>query len=109
MFLKATAPQLSQPRSWSPAMTGHFQIRPSVALRFVLCLLVSTVFAIPSRVVGQATEFGEINGTVTDSSGGVISKAEVTATNLGTNEPTQVKTNGADSTGCSTFFRLSTR
>jgi hypothetical protein len=53
---------------------------------YTLAVLLAVIFISPARVSGQATAFGEINGTVTDPSGAVVTKAHVTATNIGTSE-----------------------
>jgi hypothetical protein len=52
---------------------------------------------------GQTTEFGTLNGTVTDSTGRLVAGAQVTATNVGTNESQEVSTN---STGQYHIFNL---
>jgi len=51
--------------------------------------------ASPQTGFCQPTAFGEINGTVTDASGGVVPKAKVTAVNQGTSVPVEVYTNGS--------------
>jgi hypothetical protein len=52
-------------------------------------------FVSPQKLLCQPTAFGEINGTVSDSTGGVVPKAKVTAINQRTNEPVEVYTNGS--------------
>ena len=65
------------------------------ALTYALFVLLGLVFVAPARLSGQATAFGEINGTVTDSTGGVVAKAHVTATNIGTSEQFTSDSNSA--------------
>jgi hypothetical protein len=53
-----------------------------------------TIF-LASRLWGQATEFGALNGTVTDPVGHVIADVTVNATNTATNESKNAKTNSS--------------
>src|SRR5487761_1252652 len=53
-----------------------------------ICLLAPKLYC-------QGTEYGEINGTVTDSAGHVIANAKVTATDVATNIATSAITNAA--------------
>lgn len=48
-----------------------------------------------TRIFGQATEFGTINGTVTDPAGSVIRNAKVTATDIAKGESYTAKTNSS--------------
>lgn len=81
-------------RTHSPGTSGTPRL--SRSCRYMLIILLSA-FALTAPVVveGQATAFGEFNGTVTDSNGRVIAKAQVMATNIGTNEPSKVVSNAA--------------
>src|SRR6185437_5794284 len=61
-------------------------------LRFVTVLVVMTVMGLPIFLKAQAIS-GDLLGVVTDSSGAVVSNAQVVATNLGTGVKTTTKTN----------------
>jgi hypothetical protein len=61
-------------------------------LALVLALLVAVT--VGQNLFGQATEFGALNGTVTDQQGRPIANANVTATNMGTNVAQTATTNG---------------
>jgi Carboxypeptidase regulatory-like domain/TonB dependent receptor len=62
---------------------------------FAFFVLLAILTTNADRLVGQATEFGSLNGTVTDSSGRAIVGANVTAVNVGTNEAQSAGTNSA--------------
>jgi len=66
---------------------------------FICCLALLLglvfIFVAPTRLSGQATAFGEINGTVTDATGAVVARAQVTATNIGTSEQFESTCNSA--------------
>src|SRR5215469_10389754 len=77
-------------------------LRPNkrrIELLFLALLAISLV----SKLSAQATEFGALNGTVTDPVGHVIVDATVTATNTATNGSQFAKTN---STGQYRIFHL---
>jgi Carboxypeptidase regulatory-like domain len=61
-------------------------------LRFVTVLVVMTVVGLPIFLRAQAIS-GDLLGVVTDSSGAVVSNAQVVATNLGTGVKSTTKTN----------------
>jgi len=61
-------------------------------LRFVIVLAVVAVIGLPILLHGQAVS-GDLLGVVTDSSGAVVSNAQVVATNLGTGAKATTKTN----------------
>ncbi len=71
------------------------------ACSFLVCLAV--LFLCVSPVLAQSGTTGALTGTVTDSSGGVIVGATVTATSLGTG---QERTAATDSTGTYKFSLL---
>jgi hypothetical protein len=72
------------PDSPASSRAAGRQLRSSVLLAIVaFCAIVVTT---PARLVGQATEFGVLNGTVTDPGGRVIAKAHVKATDVQTGE-----------------------
>jgi hypothetical protein len=60
-----------------------------------LAVLLAVIFMAPATLSAQATAFGEINGTVTDSSGAVVANAHVTAKNVGTSEKFESNTSRA--------------
>src|SRR5262245_62018623 len=60
--------------------------------RFVTVLVALAVLSLPLYVQAQATS-GDLLGVVTDSTGAVVSNAQVVATNLGTGVKTTTKTN----------------
>ncbi len=62
----------------------------AIACAILVCFL-ALVFCCPSAMAQSATT-GALSGTVTDSSGGVISNATVTATNVGTGQSRTAKT-----------------
>jgi hypothetical protein len=62
---------------------------------FALFLTLLTALGAANPVFGQGTDLGTIRGTVKDSSGAVIAKAKVTATDLGTNTSRLANSNGA--------------
>ena len=61
-------------------------------LKFVAVLAVVCVIGLPIVLQGQAVS-GDILGVVTDSTGAVVSNAQVVATNLGTGVKATTKTN----------------
>jgi hypothetical protein len=62
--------------------------------RLLLRLLVGSFFAmLPAKLAAQGTDLGTIRGAVTDSSGAVVPKAEVTITDLSTNTSHKATTN----------------
>jgi hypothetical protein len=64
--------------------------------RLFAALVILTLFVIPvPRLFGQATEFGTLNGTVTDPAGHVIANAKVTVTDIGKNQNYTATTNSA--------------
>jgi hypothetical protein len=70
------------------------RVKPSVVARPMrLALLVALALVAPSAPVGAQTTFATITGSVTDSSGGVIEGAAVTATNVETGVTTKTTTN----------------
>ena len=87
---------LCAPPSHHPLAQGQpKQISRYSVMACVLLVILGVAFVAPARLSGQATTFGEINGTVTDPAGLVIGKAHVTAKNIGTSELNSVDTNGA--------------
>jgi hypothetical protein len=62
---------------------------------FALFITLLTALGAANPVFGQGTDLGTIRGTVKDSSGAVIAKAKVTATDLGTNTSRLANSNGA--------------
>lgn len=60
-------------------------------MRTILLLAISLSIAIPL----SAQNYGEITGVVTDPSRGAISAAEITITNLATNQVRQVPTSSS--------------
>ena len=56
---------------------------------------VLTILSLLSVLPATAQTFGEVTGTVTDTSGAVVVGADVTVTNTATNQARQVQTNGA--------------
>ena len=52
---------------------------------FVMLALLACITESSRQLFGQATEFGALNGTITDSAGRVIPGAQVTAANVATN------------------------
>ena len=86
---------VSRSRAWRNAFM------PKCSLLLIAALVV--VFGLlPSALCGQ-TFYGTIVGTVTDSTGGVVPGASVSAINIGTNEKRTVKT---DPTGGYRFVNL---
>jgi hypothetical protein len=73
----------------------------AVLAAFLFCFVVLFGFAPPS--LAQTNSTGGLTGTVTDPSGGVISGATVTATNIGTG---QARTTTTDSSGTYKFSLL---
>ena len=71
--------------------------------RKVLWLLLAVALVLPSAVRAQTPSTGALTGTVTDPSGGVITGATVTLTNLSTG---QVRTATTDSAGLYQFGLL---
>ncbi len=74
----------------------HAGIRiPKVTLLRALTIVLTLIIAatVTLDIFGQATEFGSLNGTVTDSSGSVIVGAQVTAVNIATNVEHAATTN----------------
>src|SRR5580698_1410786 len=66
----------------------------SEALR-VLKLLCLTILVSAASLASAQTFYGSIVGTVSDNSGAIVPGANVTVTNLGTNEARTEKTNAA--------------
>jgi hypothetical protein len=60
----------------------------------IAAILMLFVTAVP-RLFGQATEFGTLSGTVTDSAGSVIANAKVTATDIAKGESYPAMTNSS--------------
>lgn len=56
-------------------------------------LVISCAVMAANKLVGQATEFGALNGTITDPQGLPITKAHVTAVNVSTNQAQTADTN----------------
>ena len=79
----------------SSASTLSTNTSGSPILLFAVWFIVVLTLASPQMGLCQPTAFGEINGTVTDASGGVVPKAKVTAVNQGTSVPVEVYTNGS--------------
>ena len=71
-------------------------------LRFVTVLVVMTVMGLPIFLKAQAIS-GDLLGVVTDSSGAVVSNAQVVATNLGTGVKATTKTNATANIALSTL------
>jgi hypothetical protein len=63
--------------------------------RIMLLLFGVAGLLIPMSVFAQATEFGVINGTITDPAGRVVAKAHVEATNVATKEVFAADTNSS--------------
>jgi hypothetical protein len=62
--------------------------------KFVIVLIAVAALSLPMFIMAQAVS-GDLLGVVTDSSGAVVSNAQVVATNLGTGVKTTTKTNAA--------------
>ena len=70
--------------------------RPSLRFRSPLFLMVGVMlagFVLPGRAFAQAGTTGAISGILTDSQGGVIPQAEVTAKNVATGVTSRTTTN----------------
>lgn len=61
---------------------------------FAMLVILGCVIDLPHQLMGQATEFGALNGTVTDSQERVVTGAQVIATNIATNVAQTAVTNG---------------
>ncbi len=70
----------------------NFRLAISIVLQLALCLCVAGIFG--GRLAAQ-TSYGSIAGTVTDASGAAIADAQVTLSNLATNEK-KVDKSGTD-------------
>jgi len=64
-----------------------------VKTRWSCCLLLAALVALIAQAAGAQTNRASITGTVTDSTGAVVTDVEVTATNTGTNVPTKTISN----------------
>src|SRR5215467_6984051 len=60
--------------------------------KFVIVLVATAIVSLPVMIQAQAIS-GDLLGVVTDSTGAVVSNAQVVATNLGTGVKTTTKTN----------------
>ena len=88
---------------WLTNRLGVHLTRHGSRWLFSLLTCLALLLGCAPRFFGQATEFGTLNGTVTDSAGHLIAGAHVTATNIGTNESQKVNTS---STGLYHIFNL---
>jgi len=74
-------------------MIQSIRIRPQVASRVCLCLILALVPALAGRLLAQNSQ-GTILGHVQDSSGAAVAGAQVTATNVSTNVTHHFTTSG---------------
>src|SRR5271169_711708 len=63
----------------------------SLAMQTRLCIFIAALFVCASALIAQ-TNRGGISGTVSDASGAVVPGANVTITNVGTNETRKLVT-----------------
>jgi hypothetical protein len=89
---------MNRQKGW--AMSSRFS---GLKLTCALVVLSAAIFLCVPAAFAQSATTGGLTGTVTDPSGGVISGATVTATNLGTG---QVRTSTTDANGSYKFSLL---
>src|SRR5512143_641955 len=70
------------------------QVAPRRSIRSAT-LIVAAAIAMLCMQVGAQVRFGGVVGTVSDSTGAIVSGATVKLTNLGTNETRTIQTNSA--------------
>lgn len=99
-FAHARIASMQYPKLYSSV---RFQLcsavrRASRALQTRACIAVASFMlcaVFPTGLFGQATEYGQINGTVTDQAGNVLVNARVIARNVATNIEQTAQTNSA--------------
>src|ERR1700690_4195039 len=79
----------------NPTFGGGLEVKTNTFRRRITLYLMILATSFALRAHGQNSNSGEIKGTVTDSSGAVVSGAEVTITDILTNTTTKTKANGA--------------